>query len=134
MYSLQPIQYYSVNDFAPLEEWQIQNGVAAVIHFMLVKTDSLGTRRFVTPPGTTVQLAFMKSRPATLGGTSQSVTKNATQSVPADDKSIYQVALTAEETQNVLSGSIQLIITSGGAASKYKIPYAVKKMHGEPGY
>lgn len=132
MYGLAPIELFNVNDFKPIQTWEISNGTTTTVAFILTKTDSLGTRRFIPPAGSLVQLQFVRARAAT--ATSQAVTLTKTGVVLADDKSIYQVSLSADDTKNIISGGIQLALTISGQQTLINIPYLVKKCYSSPGF
>jgi hypothetical protein len=132
MYGIQPIEFFSINDFAGKPEWEILNGSSAVLHFVLTKTDSLGTRRHLLPSGQTVALAFVRARAASVG--SQAVTLTKTCTALTEDKSIYTVTLSIADVAQVLSGGLQLVISAAGLETKVNIPYVVKKISSSPGF
>lgn len=132
MYGLIPLELYNANDFKPIAAWDIPNGVTTTLALMLTKTDALGTRRFIPPAGTLVQLQFVRARAAT--ATSQAITLTKTCVVLAEDKSMYQVSLTADETKNIISGGLQLSLTISGVQTLINLPYLVKKTYSSPGF
>lgn len=134
-YGIIPIAYYgNVNSLTPVKDWEIPAGSPITLYFILSITDALGTRRYIPPAGTSVQVSFMRSRPATVNSTTQTITKTALPTAPTEDKSIYQCLLTAEEASTVLSGTVQLIVTQAGSTYKTNIQYLVRKTIAAPGF
>jgi len=132
--SLQPIEYFgNVNDFKPASAWEVVHNSTLRIYFVLTKVDSLGTRRYIPSTGTAVSLNFLRSRPATTGSTAQTIAKTAV-ALSSDDKSMYYVDLTAADSTAIISGGVQLVITTGSNAQNYNLPYLVKKIIATPGY
>lgn len=127
-----PLDFFSINDFKPVTSWEIANGAATTVYFTLTKTDSMGTRRFI-PVGSTVQLAFLRARAATINSTALTITK-ACVNVSPDDKSMFSCVLTLDDTTNIISGSAQLVVTTGASVQKVNVPYAVKKVQSAPGF
>lgn len=132
MLGMTPIEMFNINDFKAIQSWDIPNGTPASVAMMLTKTDSLGTRRYIPPTGSSVQLLFIRARAAT--SNSQAVTITKTGVASAEDRSMYTVSLTADDTRNIISGGVQLVITSGGVTNSINIPYVVKKSYSSPGF
>jgi hypothetical protein len=132
-YTLQPIDYFNVNDFVPKSAWDLQNSAPVSLYFVLQKTDRLGTRRFLPPAGSSVTVIFLRSRPASINSVAANLTKVAS-AVTADDKSLFRVDLTADDSSKVISGSLQLVVTIGGTPYTQSIPYAIKKVMSGPGF
>lgn len=133
-FSIQPIEYFgNINDFTSVKSWDISSGSPSTLYFILTKTDGLGTRRFVTNNTTTVNVLFLRSRPAKSGELAKTISKTAI-SVSPNDKSLFQINLSAEDAATILSGSVQLIVTVDGAQNKSSIPYVVKKSISSPGF
>jgi hypothetical protein len=129
---LQPIELFSANDFRQIDSWSIPSGTPKTIAFVLTKTDSLGTRRYIPATGSTVQLKVMRARAATSNSQAETITKTC---VPRpEDKSMFEVSLTADDTKKMLSGGIQLVVTESGLVSSVNIPYVVKKVYSDPGF
>ena len=134
MFGIQPIEYYNnINDFTPIKSWDIASGSPVTLYFILTKTDGLGNRRFIIDNSTTVNIAFLRSRPAKSGEIAKTISKTAT-TVSPNDKSLFQITLSAEDAATILSGSIQLIVTISGSQNKSSIPYIVKKNISSPGF
>jgi len=134
MFGIQPIEYYNnINDFTPIKSWEIASGSPVTLYFILTKTDGLGNRRFIIDNSTTVNIAFLRSRPAKSGEIAKTISKTAT-TVSPNDKSLFQITLSAEDAATILSGSIQLIVTISGSQNKSSIPYIVKKNISSPGF
>lgn len=133
-FGIQPIEYYgNINDFTPVKNWDISSGSPATLYFILTKTDGLGTKRFIIDNSTTVNVLFLRSRPAKSGETAKTISKTAT-IVSQNDKSLFQINLSADDASNILSGSVQLVVTISGAQNKSSIPYVVKKSVSSPGF
>lgn len=133
-FGIQPIEYYgNINDFTPVKNWDISSGSPVTLYFVLTKTDGLGTRRFIIDNSTTVNVLFLRSRPAKSGETAKTISKTAL-AVSANDKSLFQINLSADDATNILSGSVQLAVTIGGAQNKSSVPYVVKKSISSPGF
>lgn len=132
-YTLQPLEFYSLNDFVIKDVWEISPGAPVSLYFVLQKIDQLGRRRFVPAAGTVASLQFLRARAASINSTSQNISKSAT-TVSADDKSLLKVDLTSDDTKNIISGSVQLVVTISGTAYTQVIPFAVKKAMNGPGF
>lgn len=133
-FGIQPIEYYgNVNDFTPIKSWNISSGGPTTLYFVLTKTDGLGTRRFIIDNSTTVNVLFLRSRPAKSGETAKTISKTA-MIVSQNDKSLFQISLSADDASTVLSGSVQLVVTISGAQNKSSVPYIVKKSISSPGF
>lgn len=133
-FGIQPIEYYgNINDFSPVKSWEVAAGSPTVLYFILTKSDSLGTKRFIIDNSTTVNVLFLRSRPAKSGETAKTISKTATV-LSQNDRSFFQINLSAEDTNNILSGSVQLVVTINGAQNKSSIPYVVKKSISSPGF
>jgi len=134
MFGIQPIEYFSnINDFTFIKSWEVSSGSPTTLYFILTKTDGLGNRRFIIDNSTTVNVAFLRSRPAKSGETAKTISKTATVVSP-NDKSLFQITLSADDAATILSGSVQLIVTIGGAQNKSSVPYIVKKSISSPGF
>lgn len=131
-YTVQPVEFYALNDFIPKKEWEVQNS-AVSLYFILQKTDQLGTRRFVPTAGSVLTVSFMRARAASVGSAPISVVKTAT-TVSADDKSFFKVDLSAAEAGNVISGTAMFTLTVSGTPTSFNVPYAVKKIMNGPGF
>lgn len=132
MFGMTPIEMFNINDFQVVSSWTIPNGTPVSISMMLTKTDSLGTRRYIPPTGSTVQLLFLRARAATANSQALTITKTAT--VTPEDRSIYTISLTADDTRNIISGGVQLVITSGSTVNSVNVPYVIKKSYSAPGF
>lgn len=138
--SISTLDYYNINSFSFTEGWQIPNNSAMTLYFMLTQTDSLGLRRFLPAVGATVQLNFLRQRSinqgapgVSPGGTNaQTVSKFATLIDPRDS-SIYSIQITAADSAMIISGSVQLVITTAGNPVSYSVPYVVKKIQSSAG-
>lgn len=132
MYTLQPIIHYSLNDFVPVDNWEIQNDSPVTLHFILQKKDVLGVRRCVLAQGSSVAINFVQARPAQSGSAAVVLSKAG---LPvAGDGSMFYISLTATEASSITSGGVQLMVTVGGNQSKANIPYIVKKIVASPGF
>lgn len=133
-FGIQPIEYYgNINDFSPVKNWDISSGSPTTLYFILTKTDALGTKRFIVDNSTTVNVLFLRSRPAKSGETAKTISKTAI-SVSSNDKSLFQINLSADDASTILSGSVQLVVAIGGAQNKSSVPYIVKKNISSPGF
>lgn len=132
MLGLRPVEIFSINDFQIIGEWNIADGTATTISFILTKTDSLGERRYVPATGSTVQLSFLRARAATSNSTALTITK--TGIAKSEDRSMYDVALTAADTENIISGGVKLTINEGGSTTSVNVPYVIKKSYADPGF
>lgn len=125
--SIQQIDMFSSpNYFAPIPMWEIQDGNPATLNFMLTITDANGTRRYLPPTNTAVQLQFQRARPTTIGSTVGNQTFNVTANVNPYDTSLYSVALGSDQVSLLTSGTV-LILLSGGQTLTIVKNYAIKK-------
>ena len=133
-FGIQPIEYYgNINDFTTVKSWDVSSGSPATLYFILTKTDGLGTKRFITDNSTTVNVLFLRSRPAKSGESAKTISKTAV-TVSPNDKSLFQINLSAEDATNILSGSVQLVVTISGVQNKSSVPYIIKKSISSPGF
>lgn len=133
-FGIQPIEYFgNINDFTPVKSWDVSSSSPATLYFVLTKTDGLGSRRFIVDNSTTVNVLFLRSRPAKSGETAKTISKTAV-TVSPNDKSLFQINLSAEDASNILSGSVQLVVTISGTQNKSSVPYIVKKNISSPGF
>jgi hypothetical protein len=129
--SISTLDYYTINDFSFSTAWEIPHGSSKTLFFVITKSDNIDTRRFIPVLGTVVTLNFMRQRTVnnvTSGNTSaQTVSKIATLVDPRDS-SLYQIQLSGAETSTIITGGVQLVLTTNGNTESYMIPYKVKKI------
>lgn len=132
MFGIQPIELFSANDFRAIPYWDIPNGASKTISFILTKTDSLGTRRYIPAAGSTVQIKVMRARAATSNSQAETITKTC---IPRpEDKSMFEVSLTVDDTKKMISGSVHLVLTEGGNVNSVNVPFLIKKSYSDPGF
>jgi hypothetical protein len=138
--SFSTLDYYNINSFSFTEGWQVPNNSAITLYFMLTQSDSLGVRRFLPVAGSTVQLNFFRQRSinqgapgVSPGGTGAQTISKFAAIIDSRDSSVYSVQLTPADTSAIISGSVQLVITSNGSPLSYSVPYAVKKIQSSAG-
>jgi hypothetical protein len=134
-YGIQPMNYVSENMFSPISTWNIVNGSSAQIHFQLLITDALGTRRYCPPQGTSVNLSFTRSRAPSIGSKATLIQKLAVQILPGSDRSFFQVDLTSSDTSAIITGGVQLklVIPVVGEVS-FSLPHLIRKSVSAPGF
>jgi hypothetical protein len=107
----------TLNNFQQIDKINIVKENAATVRIQLIdlekklKEDHL---RFVPASGATMTITFYRSQTADV------VTKNATNPF-ADDRSIWQVTLTAAEAAKVSSGFLLVTLTEGATVTKLKV-------------
>lgn len=131
---LRPISFIDVNVFFPIDEWEIPHGSYVTVYFQLMNKDVMGTRRYIPAAGSAVSLEWTRSRAASINQTSETITRPAIEVAPTDDRSIYRVDLTADDTSKIASGGVLLKITENGVTKTTPIPYVISKVCGKPGF
>lgn len=132
MFGIRPIEVFSINDFRIIEEWSIPNGASKTISFILTKNDSLGERRYIPASGATVQIKFMRARAASSTAKAVTLTKSA---IPKpEDRSMFDVSLTAQDTETIISGGVHVVVTESGSSNNFNVPYLIRKVYADPGY
>lgn len=107
----------TLNNFYQLDKINIVKENAATVRIQLIdlekklKEDAL---RYIPASGATMTVTFFRSQTADV------VTKNASNPF-ADDRSIWQVALTAAEAAKVSSGFLLVTLTEGSTITKLKV-------------
>jgi hypothetical protein len=134
-YGIQPINYVSENMFSVIPLWEIVNGSSAQIHFQLLISDALGTRRYCPPQGTSVNLCFTRSRAPSIGSKATTIQKLAIQILPGSDRSFFQVDLTSADTSAIITGGVvlKLVIPAVGEVS-FNLPHLIRKAVSAPGF
>lgn len=134
-YGIQPLNYVSENMFSLIPNWEIVSGSVAQVHFQLLISDALGTRRCIPPQGTSVNLCFTRSRAPSIGSKATSIQKLAIQILPGSDRSFFQVDLTPADTSAILTGGVvlKLVLPVVGEVS-FSLPHMIKKAVSAPGF
>jgi hypothetical protein len=123
--------YYSL---LPDSQWQVTHGVKAALAGQIWITDSLGARRYVLPATSTLSITFVRADTAQQPSSSQSITKAV--SINQFDRSLFTFELSAQETQQVISGSVifNLTDTGAGVSAQWTQNYGLKKALVGPGF
>lgn len=132
-FSLLPIDFIDINNFSPINAWNILSGAPVTLYFVLTITDAFGTRRYIPQAGTTVKIAITRARPVGVGSLATNIIKTAVQIAPTDDKSLYSVDLTASDSSLFVTGGVQLIMSRLGIDKIYPVPYVIKKINNSAG-
>lgn len=126
------------NYFAPLGDvrWLITDPNPTTLWFQLGILDALGLRRYITAVGATLTATFMRMDALTsslgiLTSTPQTVAVNAT--VFATDASLFSLALTTQQIQNIVSGTIQFSLTEGAVVTTWNQNWLIQKSLTNPG-
>lgn len=133
-YTVQPVEYTNVNLFLLISSWQVAHNSPATLSFVLQIVDGMGTRRFVPPAGTSVKVSFVKSRAAVSGSSAVMLSKTAVQLAPTEDKSLFKIDLTAQDTATLITGGVSLQLTMSGSEYVFSIPNIVVKNMNQPGF
>lgn len=127
------------NDFGvlPDTQWPIVGNNPLVLWFQFRKVDMLGERRYLVAGGGSVQLAFLRAdtpgQPANLQTNSMFTPVSQVQTVTvvavpyAGDQSLYSINLTSQQTQLIISGTVQVSLTEAGVTTVWNQNYLVKK-------
>ena len=132
--TLRPIHYININTFYSLEEWEIVGGSATTVYFVLMSENPFGFGRYIPAAGSAVSLEWIRSRAASINHVSETITRPAIEVAPTDDRSIFRVDLTADDTSKIASGGVMLKITENGVTKTYPIPFIISKVCGQPGF
>lgn len=134
-YKVKPIQMISPpSDYAllPDNSWVVTKGKADTLWLSLNKVDVLGERHFVLPSGASFQVIFPRAdsvthtTPGSVSVTSQSIIKSA--SPNAEDRSLFNFALTSQEASNIVGGSVRFRLTVGSVITEWVQNYVVRKI------
>jgi hypothetical protein len=129
-----------INYFSTMEQWEIVGNQAVDLWFQLRIVDGMGERRYMTQANDTIEVVFQRAdRIETLGArrvltnTDQNVTKPATPH--ADDASLFKIALTSQDVQNIVSGTMKFTLTEDATSkvSQWLQNWAINKKLTEPG-
>lgn len=141
MFKVIPLDVISApNHFTPLpnNRWEVINPNAQTLWFQLQIVDSLGARRYMPAAGSTLQVVFQRSDLIAndnlnrLTNTSRNVTKTATAN--ADDRSLYSIAMTTQDIQNIVSGSTKYTLTEGATTTTWVFDWSIMKTLTDPGF
>jgi len=126
------------NYFAPLSDgrWMITDPNATTLWFQLEILDSLGPRRYLTGVGATLTATFMRmdalaSNLGILTSTPQTV--NTPALAYTTDASLFSLALTTQQIQNIVSGTVQFALTEGAVVTTWNQNYLIQKTLTNPG-
>jgi len=112
------------NYFAPLSDgrWMITDPNATTLWFQLEILDSLGPRRYLTGVGATLTATFMRmdALASNLG-------------ILTTDASLFSLALTTQQIQNIVSGTVQFALTEGAVVTTWNQNYLIQKTLTNPG-
>lgn len=138
-----PLDMISAPNFwAPAKNnrWELIDPNAVTLWFRLNIVDSLGERSYVTASGAAMTVIFQRADliqvdrsiiPQKLTNTAQSVTKTA--SVHATDKSLFSFTLTAQDVQNIVSGTVKFTLVESGVTTTWVQNYLLQKSLTSPG-
>lgn len=103
------------NDFAPMKSWVITDNGPITLWAQLERTDSLGTRRWISTDSTaTVSLRFQRAAPVNLYNYNHvAQTFDVVGTYLTGDQSMFSFDLTAAQVHLLTSGTVQLIYTTG---------------------
>jgi hypothetical protein len=133
-YSFVPISVIGLpNDFTAIPKWDITNGAAYTLYLQLHIDDALGLRRYIPGSTDTLKLVFMRARSATLGVVDSAQTFEVSCAANTYDRSIWSCALTAAQVALIVSGTVQMKLTSGTNTHVYNKAYAIKKTSTDAG-
>lgn len=137
MFFVKPLELISAPNFyslLPDSQWQVTHGVMAPLAAQVWINDSLGSRRYVLPSSATLTVTFLRADSPQNPSSSQSVVK--TVSILDADRSIVTFDLSAQETQQIISGTVifNLNDTGAGASAQWTQNYGIKKTLVGPGF
>jgi len=113
------------NDFKE-GSWSVTPSVGTKLYFQLQVEDSLGARRYIPAPGSTVMVEFPRARSLTASNpVQQTISKSAIQ-LP-DDKSLFYLNLTTTDTQGIISGTVKVTFTESGQQNIFLQNYFITR-------
>lgn len=138
-----PINMISApNTFSVLSSgrWEITDPNAQELWLQINTDDQLGFRRYIPAAGATLSVLFQRAdsfsvdgvRLSRLQANSQSVTKTAT--ADTNDRSLWKISLTPQDTQTILSGTVKFALTEGTTTTTWVQNYFLKKNLTEAGF
>jgi hypothetical protein len=140
MFKVTPIEMITApNYWAPISEprWTVYDPNASVLWGLLVISDSLGERRYVAASGANITATFQKAD--NLASTSGKLVYTA-QSIDilgafnANDRSLFSITLTADQTKAVISGTIKFKFIEGSNNTTWVQNHALTKKSANPGF
>jgi hypothetical protein len=140
MFKVTPIEMITApNYWAPIPEprWTVYDPNASVLWGLLVISDSLGERRYIAASGATITATFQKAD--SLASTSGKLVYTA-QSIDilgafnANDRSLFSITLTADQTKAVVSGTIKFKLIEGSSNTTWVQNHALTKKSANPGF
>ena len=128
-YLFTPIDVLSLpNDFTDKSQWSVSAGTGETLYFQLQVDDSLGLRRYIPGASDTVKLVFMRARSSTLGVADTAQTFEVSCTANTQDRSLWSCTLTTAQVGLLISGTVQMKLTSGTTVYTYNRSYAIKKI------
>jgi hypothetical protein len=117
--------------------WVIAGTSAVTLWLQLNIVDALGERRFITGNSAVLQAIFQRSdlfaqQNNQLTQTPRSLTKTAT--AHAQDKSLFSIALTSQDVQTIVGGSIKFTLTDTSINDTWIQDWIVQKKLIDPGF
>jgi hypothetical protein len=122
------------NNWAPgAKSWVVTANTAIELWGQLQVVDALGTRPYVAPLGSVLQVVFQRGD--FIGSTTNkqlTVSKQAALNV--DFRALFKINLTAAEATNVISGTAVFTLTSGSDIQTWTQNWFVQKLNTSAGF
>jgi hypothetical protein len=126
MLFVKPIEMISSpNFFSEMVEWSVVASSSGSFWFQLKVKDNLSIRRWIPAAGASILVEFMRARAVAINQPSQTFSKTAVQD--PQDKSLWRVDLTQQDTSLLISGTVRFILTEGSVVNVITQPYFVTK-------
>lgn len=126
MLFVKPIEMISSpNFFSEAIEWSVVASSTGSFWFQIKVKDNLSIRRWIPAAGASIKVEFMRARSVAINQPSQTFSKTAVQDL--QDKSLWRVDLTQQDTSLLISGTVRFILTEGSVVNVITQPYFVTK-------
>jgi hypothetical protein len=102
--------YLEPNDYSVAKNWKVTQGVACTLYFQVLKQDELPTRRFIVAAGQTIKVKFQRAKKFQTNQDTVSQTFEVTAIAVATDRSLWSIALTADQVNQLVSGTVNFTI------------------------
>jgi len=127
------------NYWAPFADgrWTVTDPNATTLWLQLQISDALGSRRYMVATGGTLSVIFQRADSFTtnqgvLSQTSQGISVSG--AVNANDRSLFSVALTQQQVQGIVSGTVKFSLTEGSSTTTWVQDYLLSKSLTRPGF
>lgn len=103
------------------QHWVLTGGNSDTLWGQLIINDDLGQRRYLPQGASVLKVVFMRARATQVGGTDQTITKTAI--LLPEDKSLFRIDLSAQDSNQIISGTVKFELTESGKTTTWNQHY-----------